>query len=194
MLNVLARAVYGWGMSPLDLSDARTFSRIYDDHARSVYGAALRILGDPAQAQDVTQDVFLRVWRRPRRFDAGRGELGAYLRLMARSRALDLYREGQAAGRASERLRVVASRDEGRVDDRPAPAAERSVDRSGLRAALALLPEAQREALVLAYWGGLTADQIARRAGLPLGTVKSRIRLGMAKVRAELEGTAAAAA
>jgi RNA polymerase sigma-70 factor, ECF subfamily len=181
-------------MAHLDLSDARTFSRIYDDHARSVYGAALRILGDPAQAQDVTQDVFLRLWRRPRRFDARRGELGSYLRLMARSRALDLYREGQAAGRASERVRLVAARDEGRVDDRPGPAAERAADRSGLRAALAELPDAQREALVLAYWGGLTADQIARRAGLPLGTVKSRIRLGMAKVRAELEGTAAAAA
>ena len=81
-------------------SPTPTFSRVYDDHARSVHGAALRILGDPAQAQDVTQDVFLRLWRRPR-FDARRGELGSYLRLMARSRALDLCREGQAAGRAA---------------------------------------------------------------------------------------------
>jgi RNA polymerase sigma-70 factor (ECF subfamily) len=178
----------------MDLADPRTFSRIYDQHAQSVYGSALRILGNPAQAQDVTQDVFLLLWRRPRRFDARRGELGAYLRLMARSRALDLYRESQAAGRASDRLRVVAAREEGSVDDRPVSAVERAGDRAVLRAALHTLPDGQREAVVLAYWGGLTADQIARRSGIPLGTAKSRIRLGMAKVRAELEGTAAAAA
>jgi RNA polymerase sigma-70 factor (ECF subfamily) len=178
----------------MDLADPRTFSRIYDQHAQSVYGSALRILGNPAQAQDVAQDVFLRLWRRPRRYDASRGELGAYLRLMARSRALDLYRETQAAGRASDRLRVVAAREEGRVDDRPGPAVECAGDRAVLRAALHRLPDGQREALVLAYWGGLTADQIARRSGIPVGTAKSRIRLGMAKVRAELEGTALAAA
>jgi RNA polymerase sigma-70 factor, ECF subfamily len=182
------------GVLEMDLADPATFSRVYDRHAHSVYGSALRILGNPVQAQDVTQDVFLRLWRSPRRFDARRGELGAYLRLMARSRALDLYREGQAAGRASDRMRVVAERDEARDHDHPGPAVERAGDRAGLRAALRTLPEGQREALVLAYWGGLTADQIARRAGIPLGTAKSRIRLGMAKVRAELEGTAAAAA
>jgi RNA polymerase sigma-70 factor (ECF subfamily) len=178
----------------MDLADPHTFSRVYDEHVQSVYGSALRILGNPAQAQDVTQDVFLRLWRRPRRFDAGRGELGAYLRLMARSRALDLYRETQAAGRASDRLRVVAAGEEGRVGDRPGHAVERAGDRAVLRAALHTLPDSQREALVLAYWGGLTADEIARRSGIPVGTAKSRIRLGMAKVRAELEGTAAAAA
>ena len=74
----------------MDLSDPATFARMYDEHARGVYGAAMRILGDPARAQDVAQDVFLRVWRNPSRFDARRGELGSYLRLMARSRALDL--------------------------------------------------------------------------------------------------------
>src|SRR3954469_1386194 len=155
-------------MGLFDLADPTEFSSVYDEHARSVCGAALRILGNRAQAQDVTQDVFLKLWRSPRRFDPQRGELGAYLRLMARSRALDLYREGQAVGRASDRMRLVVSRDEGRVDDRPAPAVERDGDRAGLRAALARLPDVQREALVLAYWGGLTADQIARRAGIPL--------------------------
>src|SRR5918997_1048458 len=100
------------------LSDPITFGRVYDEHSRSVYGAALRILGNPAQAQDVTQDVFLKLWRRPDRFDAGRGELGSYLRLMARSRALDVYREIQAAGRARDRLELVVSDGEGRDDDR----------------------------------------------------------------------------
>ncbi|HEX8207417.1 MAG TPA: sigma-70 family RNA polymerase sigma factor [Solirubrobacteraceae bacterium] len=170
----------------MSLSHPSTFGSVYDEHARSVYGAALRILGNPAQAQDVTQDVFLKLWRDPQRFDARRGELGSYLRLMARSRALDLYREGQAAGRARDRLELVASRTEARVEERPFAAAERSGDRAAVIEALRRLPDPQREALVLAYWGGLTADEIARRVGVPLGTAKSRIRLGMAKLRGEV--------
>src|ERR687893_997005 len=104
----------------LDLSDPVQFQQAYDEHGRGVYAAALRILGNPAQAQDVAQDVFLRVWRRPRSFDERRGELGAYLRLMARSRALDLWREGQAAGRMSDRLKLVVGGAEAPVDDVPA--------------------------------------------------------------------------
>ena len=171
----------------MDLSDPQIFSRVYDEHARGVYGAALRILGSPAQAQDVTQDVFLKLWRAPRRFDAKRGELGSYLRLMARSRALDVYREGQDAGRAGDRLKVVVAADDGRVDDRPAAATEREAEREAVRQALRSLPDAQREALVLAYWGGMTAEEISRRSEIPLGTAKSRIRLGMAKLRSEVE-------
>jgi RNA polymerase sigma-70 factor (ECF subfamily) len=176
----------------MELQDPAVFSRVYDAHARGVYGAALRILANPAQAQDVTQDVFMRLWRNPRRFDATRGELGPYLRLMARSRALDVYREGQAAGRASDRLKVVVADEEGRVDERPVAALERLADRTTVQAALRALPGAQREALVLAYWGGLTAEQIARRSRVPLGTAKSRIRLGLTKLRAEIEAASAA--
>jgi RNA polymerase sigma-70 factor, ECF subfamily len=170
----------------MTLSDPTTFGRIYDEHARSVYGAALRILGNPAQAQDVAQDVFLKLWRDPRRFDSSRGELGSYLRLMARSRALDVYRESQAAGRVRDRLELVAARSEARVDERPSAAVEQAGDRSAVLEALRRLPDPQREALVLAYWGGLTADEIARRVDVPLGTAKSRIRLGMAKLRSEV--------
>ena len=179
------------------LADPATFERMYDDHHRGVFSAAHRILGNPAQAEDVAQDVFLRLWRKPETFDARRGELGSYLRLMARSRALDLWREGQALGRASDRLKLVVDRNEGRVEDRPAPAVERDGDRATVRAALRALPGAQREAIVLAYWGGLTAGVVlgllttalgflsARRAGIPLGTAKSRIRLGLARLRDE---------
>ncbi len=173
--------------SGMDLGDPRVFSRVYDEHSRGVYATALRVLGNPAQAQDVCQDVFLKLWRAPRKFDARRGELGSYLRLMARSRALDLWREGQAAGRASDRLKVVVAQDALRVDDRPSAAVERDADRTALRDALGTLPSAQREAVVLAYWGGLTADEIARRAGVPLGTAKSRIRLGLTKLREAME-------
>jgi RNA polymerase sigma-70 factor, ECF subfamily len=169
-----------------DLSRPDAFERVYDQHHRGVYAAAFRILGDGAQAQDVVQDVFLRLWRRPGTFDARRGELGSYLRLMARSRAVDLWREGQALGRASDRLRIaVATAGDERVDERPAAIAERREDGAGVRAALGRLPSAQREALVLSYWGGLTADEIARRVHVPLGTAKSRIRLGLAKLREE---------
>ena len=172
----------------MDLSDPTTFARMYDEHGRSVYGAALRILGDSARAQDVAQDVFLKVWRDPSRFDARRGELGSYLRLMARSRALDLYRESQAAGRARNRLEYMAEPSD---DDQPSRLVEREDDRAAVRDALRKLPEAQREALVLTYWGGMTADEIARRCGVPLGTAKSRVRLGMVKLRAEQLASAA---
>jgi RNA polymerase sigma-70 factor (ECF subfamily) len=183
-----------------NLSDPQVFQRVYDEQSRGVYAAAFRILGNAAQAQDVVQDVFLRVWRRPQAFDARRGELGSYLRLMARSRALDLWREAQASGRASDRLKVLVASGGERADDRPAAAVERDADRATVREALRRLPSAQREALVLAYWGGLTADQIAKRSEVPLGTAKSRIRLGLAKLREEcgseldLEPAAAVAA
>ena len=172
----------------MDLSNPTTFARTYDEHSRGVYGAALRILADPVRAQDVVHDVFLKLWRDPARFDAKRGDLGSYLRLMARSRALDLGREGQAGGRARDRLQVVVARDEGRVEDRPEPALARGDDQTAIRSALSALPDPQREALVLAYWGGLTAEEIARRAGVPLGTAKSRIRLGLARLRTECAG------
>ena len=94
----------------MNLSDPAAFEQAYDDHARGAYRAAYRVLGDAAQAQDVVQDVFLKLWRQPGKFDARRGELGSYLRLMARSRALDLWREGQAAGRASDRHKLGVAR------------------------------------------------------------------------------------
>jgi RNA polymerase sigma-70 factor (ECF subfamily) len=171
----------------MDLSDPTTFGRIYDEHRRGVHATAYRVLGSPTAAQDVVQDVFLRVWRSPGKFDAKRGELGSYLRLMARSRAVDLWREGQASGRAEDRLKVVVAQDAPRSDAQPDQLALAAADRSVVRAALGRLPGAQREALVLAYWGGLTADEIAARAGVPLGTAKSRIRLGLARLRSELQ-------
>src|SRR3954463_12924667 len=124
-------------MTPaMNLSDPATFARVYDEHAPGVYGAALRVLGNPATAQDVAQDVFLRLWRRPGAFDSGRGDLGAYLRLMARSRALDLWRTAQAGGRAPARLKIASGRDEARAEEQPAPSAERDEDRRTVRAAL----------------------------------------------------------
>src|SRR3954451_23481609 len=191
LCNVCARR----GMiRAMDLSHPATFARVYDEHGPAVYGAALRVLGNAAAAQDVAQDVYLRLWRRPQAFDARRGDLGAYLRLMARSRAVDLWRESQSRGRAADRLKVVVADDEPRGPDGPADALERNADRAAVREALRELPSSQREALVLAYWGGMTAEQIALREHIPLGTAKSRIRLGLAKLRGEIAATAAAPA
>ena len=135
-----------------DLSDPRAFERAYDQHSASVYTAAYRILGNSPQAQDVVQDMLLRLWRRPRKLRPARGELGAYLRMVARSRALDVWREGQAAGRASDRLKVVVAGDGRGEGELPGAVVERKADRAGVREALERLPLPQREAIVLAYW------------------------------------------
>jgi len=167
------------------INDSDGFRSAFAEHHRKVYAAAFSVLGDATLAQDVVQDVFLRVWKRPDRFDPARGDLGTYLRLMARSRALDLWREGQVRGRAAERLKLTGGAPESRVEEQPATLFEREETGADVRAALGKLPETQREALVLAYWGGLTADQIAQRVHVPLGTAKSRIRLGLARLRDE---------
>jgi RNA polymerase sigma-70 factor (ECF subfamily) len=176
------------------LSDAGAFERVYDEHAGTVYRTAMRVLANPTQAQDVVQDVFMRLWRQPDRFDAARGTLGGYLRVMAHTRALDVWREGRVASRARERMKVLALRDEPRADDRPATAAELHGDSRVLVSQLTRLPVLQREALVLVYWGGLTAEEISERFGIPVGTVKSRIRLGLIKLRQRCEPQLALAA
>jgi RNA polymerase sigma-70 factor, ECF subfamily len=174
--------------------ESRTFDDLYRQHWRGVFGAAYRVLGRVAEADDVAQEVFTRHWREPARFDARRGELGSYLRLMARSRALDLWRREHAAQRARDKLAVLTVPQELPDDERPAEAATKRSLRSPVSAALRRLPERQREALFLAYWGGLTADEIARRAGVPLGTAKSRIRMGLDRLRDDAELAEALAA
>ena len=172
----------------MNLSDPAAFERAYDQHARGVYRAAYRVLGSAAQAQDVVQDVFLKLWREPGKFDARRGELGSYLRLMARSRALDTVARGPGGrprlGSAEDRRR--ARRGAPRRAPRRRRRARRGVAHAARRPARAART-VQREAVVLAYWGGLTADQIARRSNVPLGTAKSRIRLGLARLRLDFE-------
>jgi RNA polymerase sigma-70 factor, ECF subfamily len=162
-----------------------TFASVYAAHRPGVYATALRVLGRPSEAEDVTQEVFVRFWRSPERFDPSRGEIGAYLRLMARSRALDLLRHEQADGRAQDRLRAVAPRDEVPVHESPPSVAEHREQLGVLRDALRRLPVEQREALVLAYWGGMSAREVAAAAKVPFGTARSRMRLGLEKLRAD---------
>lgn len=176
------------------LSDDEAFASLYRDQAPGVYAAAMRVLGRAGDAEDVTQEVFIRFWRDPGRFDPRRGELGSYLRLMARSRALDLWRHEQAGDRARDRLRLAARDERPPLDDQPEAAAERDERQRSVRSALKRLPPAQREALVLSYWASLSPHEIALRAGVPFGTARSRMRLGLEKLRRECSPALADAA
>ena len=170
----------------MDLAEPSTFSRVYTDHATEVEAIARRIVGCSAQAQDVTQDVFLRLWMHPGAFDPARGDIGRYLRMNARSRAIDALRTRGAAGRAGDRLRATADR---LVTP---PVEPHDDERAQLVRAMRKLPGCQREALVLSYWADLRDHEVAHHARVPLGTAKSRIRLGLRRLRgdAELELTA----
>jgi RNA polymerase sigma-70 factor (ECF subfamily) len=125
--------------------------------------------------------VFLRLWLHPDRFDERRGELGSYLALMGRSRALDLARSEAAATRATDRLTAAVEADPPR-SERPDERVEANERATGIRAAVARLPKRQREAVALAFWAGLPAREIAARTGVPLGTARSRLRLGLEKL------------
>jgi RNA polymerase sigma-70 factor (ECF subfamily) len=164
----------------MNISHPPTFARIYAEHHASITATARRILGDGTLAQDVSQDVFLKLWRQPDLFDPKRGDIGALLRTMARNRALDLHRSGVSARRLTERLGTLRAIE--RTYEDPVVAGERRCERVAVRAAVSRLPREQREALVLTYWGDLPDRDVARAAGVPLGTAKSRIRLGLRKV------------
>ena len=167
----------------IDLADQATFVRVHREHATSVHRTALRILRDHGRADDVTQDVFLRLWKHPTSFDHRRGELGAYLRLMARSRAIDLWRQLNAPAWPLAIELGPGDEPECPVEQHPAATVERRAQSSALRDAVRELPSDQRDALVLSYWGDMTAGEIARSVGVPLGTAKSRIRLALARLR-----------
>jgi RNA polymerase sigma-70 factor (ECF subfamily) len=180
-------AMRGEQTRAFSLSEPGQVENAFRVHHRKVHAAALSVLRDPTKAEDVVQDVFLRVWRNPDRFDPARGELGAYLRLMARHRAMDLLREAKVRKRAVDCLERAAERQEAPTDSLPEAALDRHQNADTLRVALRRLPPPQREALLLAYWGGLTTDQVATHTNTPLGTAKSRIRLGRDKLRHECD-------
>jgi RNA polymerase sigma-70 factor (ECF subfamily) len=158
------------------------FSRAYAELRPRAFSSAMRVLGDAAAAEDVVQDVFLAIWRDPGLYDPSRGSLAGYVAMMARSRAVDRARSLTAARGAVERLGV---RDEERPGDQDGPGevAARREDRGRVLAAVAKLPALQRDAILLAFGKGLSAAEIADASGVPLGTAKSRLRLGLQKTR-----------
>jgi RNA polymerase sigma-70 factor, ECF subfamily len=167
--------------------DASGLAALYDGYARPVYSLALRILRDPSDAEDVVQEVFFQAWRQASRYDPSRGAVAAWLLNQTRSRAIDRLR----ARRARPAPADVTSSSEEVVD--PSPALDWQVLSAEqvtlVRAAIDELPVLQRVAIELAYYEGCTQTEIADRLEQPLGTVKTRIRLAMAKLRESLAGT-----
>ena len=165
--------------------DAGALEALYERYGRPAYSLARRILTDETLAQDVVQEVFLSLWRDARRFDAGRGTVATYLLSMTHHRAVDVVRR-------EENLRRWRTSDEG-LELEPDPKArvedevEASERRTEVRAALAELPDSQREALLLAYFGGYTQREVAALVGVPLGTVKTRMAAGMRKMKEALQ-------
>lgn len=163
--------------------DEAAFAAVYDETAPRLHGLVLRVLRNPAQSEEVTQEVFLEVWRRASHFDPQRGSAIGWLLTMAHRRAVDRVRSSQAS--------VV--RDDGwharsrEVDfDTTAEHATARIEAARVRAALAGLTEVQREAVSLAYLGGYTHTEVAGLLDLPLGTAKTRIRDGLIRLRDQL--------
>ena len=171
------------------MDSATDFARIYREHAAGVVRAAARVLGDTALAEDVAQDVFLGLWRGSG-YDPARGPLGPYLQLLARSRALDVWRNSRAGDRRMARLKERTVLDS-TVAEAPQHAVLRAADRDLALSAVRKLPVDQRRAIGLTYWAGLTAQQAAEVEGIPLGTAKSRVRLGLHKLARDLAIAAA---
>jgi RNA polymerase sigma-70 factor (ECF subfamily) len=166
--------------------DETALAACYDRYRVILFSQILRILNDRQEAEDCLQEVFLQVWRRARDFDAARGRAFTWLVTIARSRALDRLR---ASG---SRLRLATEAAQMPRDEIGDAAAEAVQSEAGaiVRTALAALPEEQRRTLLLAYFEGLTQTEIAARLGDPLGTVKTRMRAGMIKLRELLKDKA----
>jgi RNA polymerase sigma-70 factor (ECF subfamily) len=159
--------------------DAAAFEALYDAHHRLVYGVAMRMLGDVAAAEDITQAVFLKIWSSPQLFESG--NFAGWLVRMTRNRALDLLR--------SKSYRHEELPQTQPADEQPEDTAFAHINADLVRAALTHLPGEQRELIEMGFFNGLTHDEMARRTGIPLGTIKTRIRAGLRKLRAALQET-----
>jgi RNA polymerase sigma-70 factor, ECF subfamily len=158
--------------------DEKALREAIDRYGRAVFGIARRVLAEASLAEEVAQDTFLALWRRPGAYDPARGSLQAFLLGVARNKAVDLVRREESLRRAREALTVEAESGDGASVD------ETGVEeREEVRAALAKLSPLQREAIVLAYFGGRTYREVAAELGIPEGTAKTRLRDGLMKLR-----------
>lgn len=162
-------------LTQLQAGDKRVMGTLYDRYARLIYSVSLRVLREPAAAEDVLQEVFMQLWRNPDGFTAARGSLGGWLAVVARNRSIDILR----------RKRPVAP-----IDDLPlvapgnlADEAERNALIERARTVIQQLPRDQRKSLEMAFFDGLTHSEIAEMTGDPLGTVKTRIRTALLSLR-----------
>jgi len=161
--------------------DSSVLSAIYDRYASLVFGLALRITGDRAAAEDVVQETFVGVWRNARRFDPARAPFRTWLLAIAHHRAIDLVRRRRRIERSLDEDDAFAASFAAPVDVWREVSAR--LDAVEVRRRLAALSDAQRECIELAYFSGLTQVEIAERTRLPLGTIKSRVRVGLLRLQ-----------
>jgi RNA polymerase sigma-70 factor, ECF subfamily len=163
--------------------DEAALREAYGQYASAVFGLAVRVLANESLAEDVTQEVFVRLWERPERFDADRGSLRSFVLAMAHSRAVERVRSEEARRRRhqneQQQQRVSADTD-------PAGLLADRATAQAVREALSELPQPERLPIELAYFGGMSYRQVAEHLGEPVGTIKYRIRCGMQKMRAAL--------
>lgn len=155
--------------------DQDAMAALYDRHSPIVYSVALRVLQDTGAAEDVLQDIFMQLWRNPGAFDASRGNMAAWLAVIARHRAIDALRRRRPENDIEDVIIFVEPDLAGEADR------SRAMDK--VRGALQTMPSPQRSALEMAYFEGLTHVEIAEKTGEPLGTIKTRIRTGLLSLR-----------
>jgi RNA polymerase sigma-70 factor (ECF subfamily) len=170
--------------------DREAFAELYDAIAARVHGTVLRVVRDPAQAEEVTQEVFLELWRIAPRYERSRGSVAAWVATIAHRRAVDRVRSEQAVRDRTERGVDRADQPAGELADAVADAVvegdQANFERGRVRRALGRLTEMQRQAVELAYFGGYTYREVAALLDVPEGTIKTRIRDGMIRLRDEL--------
>lgn len=155
--------------------DQGAMAALYDRYSSIIYSVALRVLQDTGAAEDVLQDIFMQLWRNPGAFDASRGNMAAWLAVIARNRAIDALRRRRPENNIED---VVVF-----VEHNLASEADRSRTMHKVRGAMQAMPAPQRAALEMAYFEGLTHSEIAGKTGEPLGTIKTRIRTGLLALR-----------
>ena len=176
---LLARVVKG---------DQQAFSQLYDHSSVLLFSLAIRILENHEEAADLLQDVYLEIWRKVSRYDVGRGTPDAWLVTLTKSRAIDRLRaRGTQGSRATNPPKAIPIAQVTDPNSTPLGTQANQDLRSAVGAALAGLPQAQQQAIELAYYGGLSYAEIASRLNQPLWTVKTRIKLGMSKLHAALQ-------
>jgi RNA polymerase sigma-70 factor, ECF subfamily len=163
--------------------DEPAFAELYRRVAPAVFGLVTRVVRDPAQAEEVTQEVFVELWRTAPRFDPARGAARSWIMTCAHRRAVDRVRSAERAARRDD---LVGRRDQGRPYDEVVEQVETGLAREHVRRGLDALTNLQREAVVLAYYGGYTHREIAELLGVPSGTVKTRLRDGLIRLRDHL--------